>query len=79
MEDGSYLKLDNITLSYDFKLKSKVISKLRCYVTAQNLFTITGYKGIDPEVSISGLQPGIAWYDFYPRTRTFVLGAAIAF
>ena len=79
MEDGAYLKLDNITLSYDFKLKSKVISKLRCYVTAQNLFTITGYKGIDPEVSISGLQPGIDWYDFYPRTRTFVLGAAIAF
>ena len=79
VEDGSYLKLDNITLSYDFKLKSKVISKLRCYVTAQNLFTITGYKGIDPEVSISGLQPGIDWYDFYPRTRTFVLGAAIAF
>lgn len=79
VEDGSYLKLDNITLSYDFKLKSNVVSKLRLYATAQNLFTITGYKGIDPEVSISGLQPGIDWYDFYPRTRTFVLGATIAF
>lgn len=79
VEDGSYLKLDNITLSYDFGLKSKVVKKLRLYVTGQNLFTITGYKGIDPEVSLSGLQPGIDWYDFYPRTRTFVVGANIVF
>lgn len=79
VEDGSYLKLDNLTLGYDFDLKSHVVSKLRLYVTAQNLFTITGYKGIDPEVSLSGLQPGIDWYDFYPRTRTFVLGVNLAF
>lgn len=79
VEDGSYLKLDNLTLGYDFDLKSRVVSKLRLYVTAQNLFTITGYKGIDPEVSLSGLQPGIDWYDFYPRTRTFVLGVNLAF
>lgn len=79
VEDGSYLKLDNLTLGYDFDLKSKVVSKLRVYATAQNLFTITGYKGLDPEVSLSGLQPGIDWYDFYPRTRTFVLGVNLAF
>lgn len=47
MEDGSYLKLDNLTLGYDFDLKSKVVSKLRVYATVQNLFTITGYKGLD--------------------------------
>ena len=58
---------------------SKVVSKLIVFATAQNLFKITGYKGLDPEVSLSGLQPGIDWYDFYPRTRTFVLGVNLAF
>jgi len=79
VEDGSYLKLDNVTLAYDFKFKSPVVKKLRLYFTASNVFTLTGYKGIDPEVSLAGLQPGIDWYDFYPRTRTFVLGANIVF
>ena len=79
MEDGSYLKLDNITLSYDFKLKSKVISSCAAMSRHKTSLPSPATKGIDPEVSISGLQPGIDWYDFYPRTRTFVLGAAIAF
>ncbi|MDR2292566.1 MAG: TonB-dependent receptor [Prevotellaceae bacterium] len=79
IEDGSYLKLDNITLGYNLSIKSPYISKLRIYLTGQNLFTITGYKGIDPEISLSGLQPGIDWYDFYPRTKTFVLGVKVTF
>ncbi|MDR1896491.1 MAG: SusC/RagA family TonB-linked outer membrane protein, partial [Prevotellaceae bacterium] len=79
IEDGSYLKLDNITIGYNLSIKSPYISKLRIYLTGQNLFTITKYKGIDPEISLSGLQPGIDWYDFYPRTKTFVLGVKVTF
>ncbi|MDR3286384.1 MAG: TonB-dependent receptor [Prevotellaceae bacterium] len=79
IEDGSYLKLDNITLGYNFLIKSPYISKVRVYLTGQNLLTITKYKGIDPEISLSGLQPGIDYYDFYPRTKTFVLGVRVTF
>ena len=52
---------------------------LKLYLTAQNLFTITGYKGIDPEVDLSGLEPGMDRYEYYPRTRTFLLGLNINF
>jgi len=79
IENGSYVKLDNLTLGYSFKLNTPVISKLKVYFTAQNLFTITGYKGIDPEVDLSGLEPGMDKYEYYPRTRTFLLGLNINF
>jgi len=79
IEDGSYVKLDNVTLGYTVPLQSGYISKLRIYFTGQDLFTITGYQGIDPEVSLSGLQPGIDRYDFYPRTKTFVFGINMTF
>ena len=79
IEDGSYLKLDNITLGYTIPLQSRYISKCRIYFTGQDLITLTGYKGIDPEISISGLQPGIDRYDFYPRTKTFVFGINMTF
>ncbi|MDR1720575.1 MAG: TonB-dependent receptor [Dysgonamonadaceae bacterium] len=79
VEDGSYLKLDNATIGYNLSLKSTVLPKIRLYLTGQNLLTFTGYKGIDPEISLSGLQPGIDWYDFYPRTKTFVVGAKLTF
>jgi TonB-linked SusC/RagA family outer membrane protein len=77
VEDGSYVKLDNLTLGYNIKYKNDL--KMRFYVTGQNLLTITGYKGIDPEVNLSGLEPGIDYYSFYPRTRTFLLGVNINF
>jgi len=79
IEDGSYLKLDNVTLGYRVPIKSAYISKLRVYVTGQNLLTITSYKGIDPEVGLSGLAPGIENYDFYPRTKTFIFGVNLVF
>lgn len=79
IEDGSFLKLDNVTLGYTLSMKSDYISKFRVYVTGQNLLTITGYKGIDPEVSLSGLAPGMENYDFYPRTKTFIVGVNLVF
>lgn len=79
IENGSFLKLDNLTLGYNFKFDTKWISKLKLYFTAQNLFTITKYKGIDPEVNLSGLEPGIDDYNYYPRTRTYLIGLNINF
>lgn len=79
IENGSFMKLDNLTLAYNFKFNTPWISRMKLYFTAQNLFTITGYKGIDPEVNLSGLEPGIDYYDYYPRTRTFLVGLNINF
>lgn len=82
VEDGSYLKLSNITLGYTFprKMLSKIgISKLRLYATGSNL-TWTKYTGFDPEVSTmgSGLTPGVD-FGAYPKSRSFVFGINLAF
>ena len=76
LEDGSYLKLDNITVGYTFRFKdNKYINSLRLYGTLQNVFTITAYSGQDPEVNTSSVwSPGIDYADFYPRTGSFQLG-----
>lgn len=80
LENGSFLKLDNLTLGYQFNMENiKEISQLRLYVTGQNLFTITKYTGVDPEVSLSGLAPGIDNRNYYPKTRSFLLGVNISF
>ena len=58
VEDGDYWKIDNITLGYSFGQVGKYIKSLRIYGSVLNALTITGYKGIDPEVSTDGLTPG---------------------
>ena len=83
VEDGSYLKLSNITLGYTFprKMLNKIgISKLRLYATGSNLLTWTKYTGFDPEVSTmgSGLTPGVD-FGAYPKSRSFVFGINLAF
>lgn len=78
VEDGDFWKIDNITLGYRFT-NLKVIRSARLYVSSMNTFTITKYKGIDPEVDWTGLAPGIDNRDKYPTTRTFTLGADITF
>lgn len=83
VEDGSYLKLNNVTLGYTFPksiLKKLRISKLRLYATGSNLFTWTKYSGFDPEVSTmgNGLTPGVD-FGAYPKSRSFVLGINLAF
>jgi hypothetical protein len=79
LEDGSYVKLDNITLGYNIPFKeNKYISNLRVYFTAQNVFTLTSYSGIDPEVNTTGVwNAGIDYIDFYPNVRNFMLGLNI--
>lgn len=80
IEDGDFWKIDNITLGYSFPLiESSVFKSFRIFASSLNTMTITGYKGIDPEVSFSGLAPGNDYRDKYPTTRTFTLGVNVSF
>ncbi len=97
IENGDYWKIDNITLGYNFKNKSgiKYVQSARIYASVLNAFIITGYKGIDPEVSIqnpvstaqagvvqtptAGLDPGMDSPYKYPTTRTFTIGLNVTF
>lgn len=80
IEDGSYLRLSTLSLSYDFGKIGNWINNLKLTATCNNVFTITGYSGTDPEVSLGGVEPGIDWRNsFYPRTRTFMLGLNVNF
>ncbi len=79
IEDGSYIRLDNMTLGYDFGSVGKYIKKLRIYETVNNLFVITKYTGIDPEVEQGGTAPGVDSNNFYPKTRTFLFGLNVIF
>lgn len=76
LEDGSYLKLDNITVGYTWSFKeNKYIQSLRLYGTAQNVFTITSYSGQDPEVNTTSVwSAGIDQNNFYPRTGSVMVG-----
>lgn len=83
LEKGDFVRLQNINLSYHFPLESKVISNLRIFATAQNVFTITKYSGQDPEVNTNKALNGIPSfgidYTSYPRARTYTIGATISF
>lgn len=76
IEDGSFIRLQNVSLGYTLPSVHKNISKARIFVSGQNLFTITNYSGFDPEVNNRGqnnLNRGDD-YDAYPRSRTITLG-----
>lgn len=84
VEDGSFLRLKSITLGYTFPAawtKKFMVSKLRVYASAQNLFCITGYSGYDPEVSTASsnpMTPGLDW-GAYPKSRIFTVGLDLQF
>ncbi|HZL09568.1 MAG TPA: TonB-dependent receptor [Prolixibacteraceae bacterium] len=72
IEDGSYLRIKNVTIGYTIPrllMKKAHISSARFYVSAQNLYTLTKYKGFDPEISPNGIDNSV-----YPVTRTFTIG-----
>jgi len=80
LENGSYLRLSTLTLAYNFGKLGNYVNNLRVYATCNNLFTLTGYKGIDPEVNLGGLEPGMDMrYSNYPRTRSFMVGVNMNF
>lgn len=80
VEKGDFIKLDNVTLGYSLPFDSKAISNLRIYLTGQNLFTITGYTGVDPELrQANPLAAGVETRSSSVRTRSFSLGLNLAF
>ena len=93
VEDASFIRLDNLELGYNFKTNSKNLGSLRAYFAAQNLFTITGYTGIDPEARLTdaeaggdlngrltaALSPGIERRSTYFQTRSFTMGVTLNF
>ncbi|MGM9475081.1 SusC/RagA family TonB-linked outer membrane protein [Pedobacter sp. GSP4] len=80
LEDGANVKIDEVTIGYNFKLKNKLIRNLRVYATGQNLATITGYSGNDPDfVQDTGLGPGVDNRSAYPSTRSFLFGVNVGF
>lgn len=80
IENGSYFRLATLTLGYNFGKLGNWVNNLRIYATCNNVFTITGYTGIDPELNLGGLEPGIDWRNTtYPRTRTFMVGVNVNF
>lgn len=83
IEDGSFIRLKNVTLGYSLpsKLLSRIkVSKLRLYMSANNLYCLTRYSGYDPEVSVksSPLMPGLD-YGAYPKNTAYTMGLEITF
>ena len=83
IENGDFFKISNVTLGYDFSrlIKGSWISKARLYVSAQNLLTITGYSGMDPEIGYGFDEDWVSGIDlgYYPSARTFLVGVNIQF
>ena len=89
IEDASFARLDNMSIGYTFNTKNiNWLQKARVYAAAQNLFVITGYKGLDPEVEIfrgdasdsnAGLDPGIEPRNYFPKARSFTFGVNLTF
>lgn len=89
LEDASHIRLDNMSIGYSFNTKSvNWLDKARIYVAGQNLFVVTGYKGLDPEVEVfrgsptddgAGLSPGIEPRNYMPKARSFTFGVNLTF
>jgi len=79
IESADYVRLDNATLGYNFKINSKNFSRIRAYLTGENLMTITNYSGIDPEINQGGTSPGVDMNNFYPKTTVMMLGLNVVF
>jgi hypothetical protein len=78
IQDGSFLRMQNLSLGYTIP-SNKIVRNARVYISGQNLFIITKYKGFDPEVNNQGqdnLNRGDD-YDAYPRARTYTVGVNI--
>jgi len=86
VDKGDFLKISNITIGYDFKKlwKASPLSQMRLYASAQNLYTFTSYKGMDPEVGSDGYGDTYGWargidIGTYPHARTFIVGVNLKF
>ena len=82
LEDGSFLKIDAISLGYtlDMKQWQKIIDNINFFFTVRDVACFSMYSGLNPEVNINGLDAGYEWFNnIYPRTARFTLGAKITF
>lgn len=87
LENGAYLRLNNLSLAYDFNTSKLGIGKwaktIRLSITGQNLFVVTKYKGYDPEVNTDRSDDGVSSYGIdynsYPKARTFLFGVNVTF
>ncbi len=86
IDNADYFRLQSLTLGYDFKslFKKMPLSQCRLYVSANNLFTITNYKGFDPEIGTDGNWGATSWVQgvdqgFYPSNRTFLIGVNLKY
>ena len=81
VEDGSFLRLDYIALGYNINTSkiNKWIKNARVSVSANNLFILTGYTGVDPETYVDGMSFGIDQYNVYPKTRSVSVGLNLTF
>lgn len=80
IENGSYFRLSSVSLGYTFGKIGNWINSLKLYATCNNVFTITSYSGRDPEINLGGLEPGMdRRTNYYPRTRSFMIGVNMNF
>lgn len=80
LENGSFFRLSTLSLAYTFDNLDGWLKSVQVYGTAKNVFTITGYKGLDPDINLGGLEPGLDKREtFYPHTRSFILGVKVNF
>ncbi len=83
IEKGDFFRMQNLSLGYNFDLENKFIKNLRVNLTGQNLFVITNYSGLDPEVNVNAARGGVPSlgidYTAYPRARTFTFGLSASF
>ena len=80
LENGSFFRLSTLSLAYTFDNFNGWLKSVQVYGTAKNVFTITGYKGLDPDINLGGLEPGLDKREtFYPHTRSFILGVKVNF
>lgn len=80
IESGNYVRLDNASIGYNVPVTNiKNIRNLRFYLTGENLWTITNYTGIDPEINQGGVAPGVDNNVFYPKTTSLMFGVNVSF
>ena len=83
LEDGSFVRLENVTAGYNFAFKDRFIESIRLSLTGNNLFLITHYSGIDPEINLSGSGDVNDYFGgdrgIYPRTRSISFGVNVKF
>ena len=77
LESGSYVRLSQLSLGYSLGDIGNQLKNVRLFATVNNAFVLTKYKGVDPEVSLGGLMPGIDNRQTYPRTRTWMFGVSM--